>query len=97
MSEVQYIEVIVEASQHEQLMRLAQAKGQSVSAVIREMIDEGLDQRRGKKEEWREALEELTKTRQEIEREHGIITRDFLAEVRAEREQDMERVWRGES
>ncbi|MCW5852240.1 MAG: ribbon-helix-helix protein, CopG family [Anaerolineae bacterium] len=97
MSELQRIQVLIQASQHEQLVKLAKTKGQSVSAVIREMIDEGLDQREGKKEAWREALEELTRLRHEIEREHGIITRDFLAEARAEREQDMERVWRGES
>lgn len=97
MSELQRVQVLIQASQHEQLVKLAKSKGQSVSAVIREMIDKGLDPREGKKEEWREALEELTRTRKELEREHGIITRDLLAEVRAEREEDMERVWRGES
>ena len=97
MGDLQRVQVLIPASQREQLVKLAKTKGQSVSAVIREMIDEGLDQREGKKEEWREALEELTRMRKEIERKHGIITRDFLAEVRAEREQNMERVWRGES
>lgn len=96
MTEVECIEVVVEASQHEQLVKLAQAKGQSVSEVIGEMMDAGLLERERQQARQLAALEQLTQLREELERKQGIITRDLLAELRAEREEDIDRGWRGE-
>jgi hypothetical protein len=42
------------------------------------------------------ALEKLARIRAQIREQHGVYPGDFLAEVRAEREDDIERVLRGE-
>lgn len=43
-----------------------------------------------------EILERLNKTREEIYRTHGMYPGDIVAEVRAEREKQIDRVMRGE-
>ena len=97
MSELQRIQVLVKASQHEQVAKLAAAQGSSVSAVIRELIDEGLRERERKKARQLVALERLAEMRKELEGKYGAYEGDVVAEDREERMQEMERVWRGES
>ncbi len=97
MGELQRIQVLVKATQHEQLSRLAAAQGSSVSAVIRELIDEGLRERERKKARQLATLERLADMRQAIEANYGVYEGDVVAEGREERMQAMERVWHGES
>jgi hypothetical protein len=40
------------------------------------------------------ALDTLTKLRREIEKQHGVYQGDLLSEIRAERDQEIEEVWR---
>jgi hypothetical protein len=40
-----------------------------------------------------QAIEELTHMRKQIQEQHGIYHVDLVAEVREERDRDMERVW----
>ena len=56
-----------------------------------------MDELQGKQARQLAALEQLNRLRNEIERKYGVCEGDLLAEVREERMQDMERVWRGES
>ena len=43
-----------------------------------------------------QALEELTQLRLKIQEKHGVYAGDLIEEVRAERDAEIERVWRGE-
>jgi hypothetical protein len=38
----------------------------------------------------------LTEIRERIQARHGVLSGDFVAEMRKERDRDNERVWRGE-
>ena len=99
MTQLYRTQVLLERQQHERLRQLAAAEGRSMSEVIREAVAEYLVDR-GREWEKREALETLAKLSEFRERlvvEYGIFEGDLLAEAREERDQDMERVWRGEA
>lgn len=97
MADLLRVQVLVETRQHEALTRLAQAEGRSLSALIRDMIDQDLERRERSGDRQREALARLTQLREENEREYGVYSGDLIAETRAEREIEMEQLWRGES
>ena len=44
-----------------------------------------------------QAIERLTQIREKLQEAHGMFPGDPLAEVRAEWEGDIERIWRGEA
>ena len=99
MTQLYRTQVLLERQQHESLQQLAAAEGRSMSEVIREAVAEYLVDR-SKEWEKREALETLAKLSELRERlvvEYGIFEGDLLAEAREERDQDIERVWRGEA
>jgi Arc/MetJ-type ribon-helix-helix transcriptional regulator len=91
-------QILLEPEQHEALAEIARLEKRSISEVIREILREWLVLRDRQTQRQRElqALEELTLLRRKIQEEHGVYTGDFLAEARAEKEADIERVWRGE-
>ena len=97
MADLLRVQVLVETRQREALTRLAQAEGRSVSALIRDMIDQGLERRERSGNRQREALARLTQIREENEREYGFYNGDLIAETRVDREIEMEQLWRGES
>ncbi|HUT20643.1 MAG TPA: ribbon-helix-helix protein, CopG family, partial [Anaerolineae bacterium] len=74
------------------LTEIAQEEGRSLSDLLREIVAEHLAQR-DQDERLQQALQAvgaLAQIRERIEAEHGVCTTDLLAEVRAEREQDVE-------
>jgi bacterioferritin (cytochrome b1) len=40
-----------------------------------------------------QAIDTLTQIRRQIEQKHGVYQGDILSEIRAEREQEIDRVW----
>ncbi len=92
-------QILLEPEQHEALARAAQIENRSLSDLVREIVREWLSHQDGEARRQRElqALEELTRLRLKIQEEHGIYTGDLIEENRAERDEDVGRVWRGEA
>ena len=92
-------QILLEPEQHAALARIAQQEDRSISELVRQIVDEWLDQLDHSAQRQRElsALEELTKLRLEIQEEHGVFTGNLIEEARQERDEDMDRVWRGEA
>jgi hypothetical protein len=79
---------------------LPNGKGCSLSDVARRALEVGLDTLEDTGEariQQRLALlQELAEIRRRDRERNGVYEGDLIAEVRAERERQMERVWRGE-
>lgn len=98
MDRLHRTQLLLESGQHEALARIAEQEGRSISDLMREIVRQHLAERE-KETEVRDALqaiEDLTNIRARIREEHGVYQGDLLAEVRAEREEDVERTWRQE-
>ena len=95
MGTLQRTQILLEPEQHRALTEIAQGEGRSLSDLLREIVDDHLA-RRGQDERLQQAMQAidaLARIREQVEAEYGMYTTDLLAEVRAEREQDTERVW----
>ncbi len=90
-------QILLEPEQHETLQKIAEREGRSLSDVAREVIQIGIEVRESDDEViWRkrqEALEHLNRIREEIREQHGVYEGNLIAEVRAEREKQINRVW----
>ena len=64
---------------------------------MREIVSQHLKERARdtKKQRAIDALDRLTRLRERIERRSGVYQGDLLAEARAERDGQMERIWGG--
>ena len=91
-------QILLEPEQHDALVEMARQENRSISDVVREILREWLATRDRDAQSQRElqALKELTHLRLKIQEQHGVYTGDLLAEARAERDEDFERVWHGE-
>jgi hypothetical protein len=91
-------QILLEPEQHRTLADIAEKEGRSISEVVREIVGQYLVEREQETQLQKEmqAIEALTKIRRQIEQKHGVCRRDLLAESRAEREQDFERIWNQE-
>ena len=82
------------------LERIAREEGHSLSAVARRALEAGLDAMEARGEvrvqQRLAVLEELAEIRRETKARHGVYEGDLVAEARAEREHQMDRVMRGE-
>ena len=98
MSTYYRAQLLLEPEQHQALVEIAQREGRSVSDLVREIVRQHLVKRdqEARKQREMQAIEELTHIRQRLKEEHGVYQGDLLAEVRAEREEEMERIRRGE-
>jgi hypothetical protein len=89
----------LEPEQHEALSEAALREDRSISDLMREIVQRWLEAQDRQTQLTRElqVLDELTRMRLAIQEEHGIYTGDLLEEARAERDEDMDRAWRGEA
>jgi len=89
----------LESEQHEALAEIARQEGRSISDLVREIVQQHLVEREKEARQLREleALEGLRQIREKLREEVGVYPGDLLAEVRAEREEELERVGRGGS
>jgi hypothetical protein len=98
MSTLYRAQILLEQEQHDALKGIAHKEGQSLSEVVRGIVRQYLAEQEAdaRLQQELQALQDLTRIRTQIREQHGVYQDDLLAEVRAEREQDVERVWRGE-
>lgn len=99
MSTLYRAQILLEPGQHQALTEIAQREGRSISDLVREIVGEHLVERDREVRRQRElqAIEELTHIRKQIQEQQGVYHVDLVAEVREERDQDMERVWGDEA
>lgn len=92
-------QILLEPEQHAALAEIAQSENRSISDLVREIVRQWLEQHdeQGIWDQRMDALHQLTQIRERIQREYGIYTGDLLEDARAERDEDMDRVWRGEA
>lgn len=89
-------QVLLEPEQYEALAQLASLQGSTISDVAQQVVRLGLEALQKQKQQRMEALERLNQRRLEYHQMHGMYPGDPVAEVRAEREKQIERVMRGE-
>lgn len=99
MADLYRTQILLEREQHSQLSEIAESEGVSISELIRTAVARFLDDRRAtlRYEQELKALERLTALREKIVAQYGIYEGDLLDEVREERDEDFERIWRGEA
>ena len=92
-------QILLEPEQHRTLAQIAEREGRSISEVVREIVGQYLVEREQETQLQREmeAIKTLTQIRRQIEQKHGVYQGDLLAEIRAEREQEIDRVWSQEA
>jgi len=96
MSQLQRVQILLESTQRRALAKIAKREKKSTSAVLREIVDRGLERAIHQDLRWREALGELRRIRA-MNLKRGVHHRNFVAEARAERGRQMERAWRKSS
>ena len=88
-------QILLEPEQHRTLADIAENEGRSISEVVREIVGQYLAERQQETQLKKEmqAIERLTQIRRQIEQKHGVFQGDLLAESRAERAQEFDRIW----
>lgn len=84
-------QLFLEPEQHEALDRQARREGRTISEVVREYVEDGLARSRAEIDRRLAALDELARLSAEI----GPISGDPIAEVREERDREIEAVLTG--
>ena len=98
MTTLHRAQLLLEAEQHEALSSIAKEEGRSISNLVREIVRRHLVERERSERNVRavQAIERLSQIRAGLQKDRGAFTGDPLAEVRAEWEHDVERVWQGD-
>lgn len=100
MAQTKYrAQILLEPEQHQALAEVASRENRSISDVVREIIREWLAAQdlEGQRQRELQALEELTQIRMMIQEKHGVYPANLVDQVRAEKDEEDERVWRGEA
>lgn len=84
-------QLFLEREQHEALDHQARQEGKSISEIVREYVDEGLERSRAEIDRRLRVLDELARLSEEI----GPISGDPIAEVREERDREIAAVLTG--
>jgi hypothetical protein len=92
-------QILLEPEQHNALVEVARRENRSISELMREIVDQWLSQQDEHRlwEQRMEALERLGQIRERVQQEYGIYQGDLIEETRADRDDDFDRVWRGEA
>jgi hypothetical protein len=90
-------QILLEPEQHKALVEIARQEERSISDIVRHMISQHLEERTrdAKRQRAIDALDRLTRLREKVEQRSGVYQGDLVAEARAERSEQMERVWSG--
>ncbi len=92
MGNLERVQVLIGASQRKKLARIARREGTSVSELMRELIERGLEQRSLAQPEWQTALKRLRQLRTK-QKPARRAPRNFIAESRRDREKQSDRTW----
>ncbi len=90
-------QVLLEPEQRRRLEALARQVGKSISAVTRQVIDAGLDALDSRAEIWKKRARILEGFRILKEKQPFDYPGDLVKEARQEQEEEVDRIWRGES
>lgn len=92
MSQTKYrAQILLEPEQHQALAEIAAQRQESISHVVREIVQAYLVERDLNEQQREEiqAIQSLARLRQEIQAQHGLIRTDLLAEAREERDAEL--------
>jgi predicted transcriptional regulator len=93
-------QVLMTREQRSRIERLAEKEGRSLSDITRRALDEGLDRLEGNTDDavrkGLQALARLRAIREEMRATYGVYQGDLIAEVREERDRQMDAVWNQE-
>ena len=97
MSTLHRAQLLLESEQHQALAQIAEQEGRSISDLMREIVQQHLAERGQQAQQLTalQAIERLTQIRARLQEEHGMYQSDPLADVRAEWEEGVERMWQG--
>ena len=99
MGTLHRVQILLESDQHQALAEMAAQEGRSISDPVREIAGQCLAERQEQAQQLAalQAIERLNWIRARLHEEHGMYPGDPLAEVRAEWEEEVERVWQGDA
>ncbi len=87
-------QILLDPDQRRRLEERARREGRSISAVTREAIDRGLDIMESQSDIWDRRNRILAAARERRDRQPFVYQGNLVEEVREERDQDMDRIWR---
>jgi hypothetical protein len=91
MSRIQ-AQLAIDEDRYQEVVRLAERQERPITEILGELVDLGLERFTENRQRKFEALDELVALRQDFESRTGPYRGDLIAEVRAERDQQIERV-----
>jgi len=85
-------QILFEPEQHQALSEIAAAHQQSISHIVREIVQDYLVERNLDEKQRQEiqAILALAELRVAIEKQHGIVTENLLAEARQDRAAELD-------
>jgi hypothetical protein len=94
-------QILLEPEQHRKLASIAKKEGRSISEVTRRLINAGLQSLNAEGDLLRQqrtrALKNLSALRAVVQARGGLLNSIPLEEIRRERDEDNQRIWRGEA
>jgi predicted YcjX-like family ATPase len=98
MSERMYrAQILLDPHQRRKLEEIARREGRSISSVTRQMIDLGLQTLENEADLWVKRTRVLSQLRAIREKQPVEYGGNLIEEARQEREDEVNRVWRGDS
>ena len=84
-------QILLEPEQHQALSEIAEKRQQSLSHVVREIVQDYLVERDLDEQQRQEiqAIQALAELRRTIQTQRGLVTEDLLAEARQERSAEL--------
>jgi len=89
-------QILLKPEHRRRLEEIARREGRSISAVTRQVIDIGLEALESEAEIWEERTRILFELRTIREKQPFEYSGDLVNEARQEREDETERIWRGD-
>lgn len=94
MAELIRVQVMLDKSDQDELRKIAQEQGKSVSELLRELVRRYLEeQRRAESEQFRRTLAKLREIRERNAARYGAYEGDLMREVREDYEREQEEKW----
>ncbi|MBC8503320.1 MAG: hypothetical protein H8D34_00550 [Chloroflexi bacterium] len=92
-------QILLEPEQHQMLSEIADRRQQSLSHVMREIVQDYLVERDLDEQQRQEieAIQALAELRRTIQERRGLVMEDLLAEARQERVVELEEGWEATS
>lgn len=92
-------QILLEPDQHQALSEIADQRQQSISHVVREIVQDYLVEQDLDKQQRQEiqAIQALAELRRSIQAQRGLVTEDLLAEARQERSLELDQRGEGQA